>query len=80
MNDGTDTLTSRPVVVINDAMARALFPQHDAVGHRLAVAGDEKPVWAEIVGVVEDVRSPRVRPSAIGFQATSRSRRKPGST
>ena len=66
--DETDTLTSRPVVVINDAMARALFPQHDAVGHRLAVAGDEKPVWAEIVGVVEDVRSPRVRPSAIGFQ------------
>ena len=66
--DETDTLTSRPVVVINDAMARALFPEGDAVGQHLAVAGDDKPAWAEIVGVVEDVRSPRVRPSAIGFQ------------
>jgi putative ABC transport system permease protein len=51
----SDTLESPPVVVINEIMARTLFPRGDAIGHRLGrVARD--PQWAEIVGVARDVR------------------------
>jgi len=67
--DNTDALTSHPVVIINDAMARALFPNEDALGRRLALVGDNSPnPWAEIVGIVEDVHSQRVQPSGIRFQ------------
>ena len=66
--DETDQLKSRPVVVINDSMARALFPQGDAIGHSLGLAGQDDHFWAEIVGIVEDTRSMRVTPSSIHFQ------------
>ena len=66
--DATDTITSRPVVIINEAMARALFPGEDALGQRLAVAGDNSGAWAEIVGIAEDIHAPRVQPSTILFQ------------
>jgi len=66
--DETDQLKSRPVVVINDSMARALFPAGDAIGHSLGLAGQDDPYWAEIVGIVEDTRSMRVSPSPIHFQ------------
>jgi putative ABC transport system permease protein len=67
--DTTDTLTSQPVVVINETMARTLFPGQEALGHRLGVV-DNNPVvlWAEIVGIVEDVHAQRVQPSPIVFQ------------
>jgi putative ABC transport system permease protein len=52
----SDTRESPPVVIINETMARILFPKGDAIGHRLAVTGDSKGEWAEIVGVARDVR------------------------
>ena len=66
--DETDQLKSRPVVVINDSMARALFPKGDAIGRSLGLAGQDDPYWAEIVGIVEDTRSMRISPSPIHFQ------------
>ena len=51
----TDTRQSAPVVVINETMARALFPRGDAIGHRLARTGEAVPVWADIVGIASDV-------------------------
>jgi putative ABC transport system permease protein len=67
--DATDTPTSRPTVVINATMARALFPGEEAIGHRLGVVGDSAtPAWAEIVGVVEDVHAKTVQPAPILFQ------------
>ncbi|ACB75178.1 ABC transporter permease [Opitutus terrae] len=66
--DNTDRLGSRPVVVINETMARTLFSGEEAVGHRLAQAGGDKPVWAEIVGVVEDTRALDMAPSPVRFQ------------
>ena len=66
--DGTDQLTSRPVVVINETMAHTLFPNADAVGQRIGLAGQPDPGWAEIVGVVEDVKPMRVSPSSVTFQ------------
>ena len=66
--DRRDTPTSPPVVVINNTMARALFPGEDAVGRRLGLLGAQPAVIAEIIGVVDDVRSPDIRPSPIVFQ------------
>ncbi|MEO6003864.1 MAG: ABC transporter permease [Opitutus sp.] len=63
-----DTPTSPPVVVINDTMARALFSGEDPLGRRLSLVGAKPPLIAEIVGIVEDVRPPDVRPSPIVFQ------------
>ncbi len=59
---------SPPVVIINEEMARALFPGKDAVGRRLAIAGEQQPRWLEIVGVAEDVHFLSVSPPPIRFQ------------
>jgi len=50
-----DRLTSVPVAMINDSMARALFPGEDAVGHRIGSPDPKNPGWLEIVGVVPDI-------------------------
>jgi putative ABC transport system permease protein len=50
-----DSAGAAAVVVINQTMARALFPNTDALGQRIQM--DETPaVWREIVGVAADVR------------------------
>jgi putative ABC transport system permease protein len=51
----TDTRESARVVVINETMARTLFPRGDAIGQRLGRAGEADPEWAEIVGIARDV-------------------------
>jgi putative ABC transport system permease protein len=52
----TDTLTSPLVVIINESMARALFPGQNPVGQRLGGVDPANRQWAEIVGVIPDVR------------------------
>jgi hypothetical protein len=50
-----DGASAGPVVVINETMARALFPRGDAMGHRIQM--EEQPaVWREIVGIAANVR------------------------
>lgn len=67
--DETDRRGSRPVVVINTAMAQALFGgESAALGQRLGVAGNAPAAAAEIVGVVADVRALNMTPSPIRFQ------------
>ncbi len=62
----TDSLTAPPVVVINQTMATAPFPNSDAIGQRLAVAGTTD--WAEIVGIADDVRPLNITATAVPFQ------------
>jgi putative ABC transport system permease protein len=50
-----DNAHSPPVVLINQAMARELFPGQDPLGQRVKVGGMEPP-WRTIVGIVGDVR------------------------
>ena len=45
---------ARPVVVINETMARQFWPGQDPLGRQIILAGDE--VAAEIVGVARDVK------------------------
>lgn len=43
------------VVLVNESLARRLWPNDTAVGKRLASMDSGKPYWAEIIGVVRDV-------------------------
>ena len=52
---------AQPVVVVNQALARKLWPGVDPIGHTLKMFTGQSP-WLTVVGVVGDVR-------ARGFQA-----------
>ena len=52
-----DALGSPRVVIINRAFAKKFFPGVDnPIGKRVEVALDDPPRWAEVVGVVADVK------------------------
>jgi predicted permease len=54
VEDGPD---SPPVAIVNNAMARRLWPGSDAVGKRFTLGpGDSNGPWLTIVGVVADMR------------------------
>jgi putative ABC transport system permease protein len=46
------------VIVINETMARLLFPGENPVGRRIGEPDSEKPTWWEIIGVVSDAGFP----------------------
>jgi putative ABC transport system permease protein len=55
--DGGDTETSRPVVIINETMARRYWRDDDPVGRRITLDRFNPPDrWLTIVGIVGDVR------------------------
>ena len=55
--DDHDTAGGAGVVVINQTLARQLFPNQDAVGHRLKIVNPEQSSdWRTIVGVVGDIK------------------------
>jgi len=57
-----DTLSAPPVLIVNEALVRQLFPNEDPIGQRLAPGFSTIPVrddesgMREIVGVVADVK------------------------
>jgi len=51
-----DRLDTPRVMVINEVMARTLFPGQNPLGKRVMVAGDPKPLDYEVVGVVGNAR------------------------
>jgi putative ABC transport system permease protein len=51
-----DGPTAPGVVVINEAMARAFWPNEDPVGKRVSIAAGGEPGWREVVGIVGDIR------------------------
>ncbi|ACB75177.1 ABC transporter permease [Opitutus terrae] len=46
------------VIVINQSLARQLWPNQSAVGQRLASINGAENTWSEIIGVVRDADSP----------------------
>jgi putative ABC transport system permease protein len=54
---GADTAESTPVVVINETLARRIWPGEDPIGKRLkqGYPEDDEP-WREVVGVVNDFK------------------------
>lgn len=63
-----DSAGSLRIVIINQTMARTLFPNDNPVGRRVARFGANPPDWAEIVGVVADARSFDVAQSPAQMQ------------
>jgi putative ABC transport system permease protein len=47
--------STNPAIFINETAAHQLFPDGDAVGHRVRLTGRDQP-WRTIAGVVGDVR------------------------
>jgi hypothetical protein len=55
-------------VIINEAMAHALFPKDNPIGRRISRADTEKPEWSRVVGIAADVRLTGVYQPPIPFQ------------
>ena len=51
-----DTATAPPVAVINETMARRLFPNEDPIGKHIRMGPNPTGAWTTIVGVIGDVR------------------------
>jgi len=52
-----DRAGSKPVVIVNETLARRHWPNGDALGKRIRFYGPlDKAPWMEIVGVVQDVK------------------------
>jgi predicted permease len=61
-DESTDTATSPPVVIVDEAFVARHFPNAtpaSVLGHRLRLGGDDEP-WREVVGVVRHVRAERL--------------------
>ena len=56
-----DSSISSPVMIINETLARQLFPSGDAVGRQLAYATLDGPKVTEIVGVAADTKNRSLR-------------------
>jgi putative ABC transport system permease protein len=51
-----DNFSSTPVVIINASLARALFPNGNALGQHVSVPDPKKTTWAEVVGIMPDIK------------------------
>lgn len=47
-----------PVIVINETMARLLFPGENPIGRRIGESDPENPRWWEVIGVVSNAGFP----------------------
>jgi putative ABC transport system permease protein len=54
--DARDNATSTPVVVIGESVAKQHWPNGDAVGAFVRLGPNPADPWAEVIGVVGDVR------------------------
>jgi len=54
-------MSRTPVAVINETMAKKLWPDRDAIGGRFHLAGVEPVEWFTVVGIAPDIRDADVR-------------------
>ena len=52
----TDAPTAPPVAIINETMARRIWPGEDPVGKRLKMGTNPQTPWTTVIGVVGDLR------------------------
>ncbi|MFZ5495210.1 MAG: ABC transporter permease [Verrucomicrobiota bacterium] len=63
-----DRAGSPPVTIINESMARALWPGESPLGKRIGSPDPANRLWREIVGVVGDARSIDIGGAGTQFQ------------
>ncbi|MBV9927383.1 MAG: ABC transporter permease [Acidobacteria bacterium] len=65
----TDAENSEPrhVILVSESFARRFFPGADPIGKRIKVYMSEDPAWAEIIGIVGDVRYDNLTAEAEPF-------------
>jgi predicted permease len=61
----TDTESTPPVIIVNEAFARRYFPNGNAVGRRIGTGFDSLEPVREIVGIVADTHDRGVQADAI---------------
>jgi putative ABC transport system permease protein len=61
-----DTLTSPPVAIVNETLARRLWPAADAIGHRIRLSGSDE-TWREVVGVARTTRYDDLTESPVSY-------------
>jgi putative ABC transport system permease protein len=54
--NANDSPAAPPVAVINDTMARKLFPDQDPIGQHVRTGPNPSGPWTTIIGVIGDVR------------------------
>jgi putative ABC transport system permease protein len=52
----TEGTTRSALALVNEAMAKQLWPGEDALGRRFRLTGDRNPEWFTVVGIVADFR------------------------
>ena len=52
----SEETTRTPVALVNQTMAKQLWPDQDPIGRRFRMTGDYYPDWFTVVGVVADFR------------------------
>src|SRR5262245_45874630 len=57
-------MSRTPLAVINETMARKLWPEKEAIGGRFHLAGVEPIEWFTVIGVAPDIRDVGVRDDA----------------
>jgi predicted permease len=63
----SDGRTGERVLIINEMLARTLWPNQDAVGRQIKWGGDTSPApWMTVVGVVGDVKQSTLDVATIG--------------
>ena len=51
-----DEFTAAPVAIINATLAHTLFPNGNAIGQHIRVSDPKKPAWAEVIGIMPDIK------------------------
>ena len=52
----SEETTRTAVALINQTMAKQMWPKEDPVGRRFRITGDESPEWFTVIGVIADFR------------------------
>jgi putative ABC transport system permease protein len=60
----TDTADAVQVAVIDETLAKRLWPGQDPLGKRINTSDPTKPVWREVVGVIAETRNTSLESAA----------------
>ena len=81
ITDAEET-TRTPVALVNQTMAKELWPEVDPIGRRFRLTGATRPEWFTVVGVIADFRHFQgdSNDAGVSRRPTCRTRSTPRST